>query len=72
METHGSIALPVALGAADDFQIFLVNFFIVDLMLPYEVILTWRESQVRMAPMARARTNSASWSEGYAHPRWLA
>jgi hypothetical protein len=29
METHGNIMLPIALGATDDFQTFLVNFFIV-------------------------------------------
>jgi hypothetical protein len=33
METHGSVMLPVALGAVDNFQTFLVNFFIVDPML---------------------------------------
>jgi hypothetical protein len=44
METHGSIMLPIALGIADDFQTFLVNFFIVDPMLPYEATLTWGES----------------------------
>jgi hypothetical protein len=49
METHGSIMLPVALGTADDFQTFLVNFFIVDPMLPYEATLTWGESQSAMA-----------------------
>jgi hypothetical protein len=41
METHGSIVLPVALVATDDFQPFLVNFLIVGPMLPYEAILTW-------------------------------
>jgi hypothetical protein len=35
METHRSVVLPVALGAADNFQAFLVNFFIVDPMLNY-------------------------------------
>jgi hypothetical protein len=30
METHGSIILFVALGVADNFQTFLINFFIVD------------------------------------------
>jgi hypothetical protein len=39
METHGSVMLPVALGAADDLQTFLVNYFIVELMLPYKTIL---------------------------------
>jgi hypothetical protein len=40
METQESVMLPIALGVADNFQTFLVNFFIVDLMLPYEAILT--------------------------------
>jgi hypothetical protein len=40
METHRSAMLPIALGATDDFQTFLVNFFIVDPMLPYEAINT--------------------------------
>jgi hypothetical protein len=44
METHESVVLPIALEAANNFQTFLVNFFIVDSMLPYEVILTWGES----------------------------
>jgi hypothetical protein len=52
MEIHGSIVLPIALGAANDFQTFLANFFIVDLMLPYEATLTWEESQAVMAPLS--------------------
>jgi hypothetical protein len=50
METHESVVLPIALGATDDFQIFLVNFFIVEPMLPYEAILTWGEQQTVVAP----------------------
>jgi hypothetical protein len=41
METHGSIVLPVALGADGDFQTFLINFLIDDPMLSYEAILSW-------------------------------
>jgi hypothetical protein len=40
METHESVVLPITLGAAGDFQTSLVNFLIVDPMLPYEAILT--------------------------------
>jgi hypothetical protein len=50
METHRNIVLTVALGADDDFQSFLANFFIVDPMLPYEVIHTRGESQAIVAP----------------------
>jgi hypothetical protein len=50
METHGSVIFPIALGTADDFQIFLINFFIVSTMLPYEVILTWGECQAAVLP----------------------
>jgi hypothetical protein len=41
MEIHGSIVLPIALRVTNDFQTFLVNLFIVDLMLHYEAIITW-------------------------------
>jgi hypothetical protein len=41
--------LSIALGTIDDFYTFLVIFFIVDPMLPYEAILTWGESQSMMA-----------------------
>jgi hypothetical protein len=53
METHGSIVLPISLGAADNFHTFLVNFFIVDTMLPYEAILTWgeRHAAVVLSPL---------------------
>jgi hypothetical protein len=43
MESHGSVVLPIALGADDNFQTFLINFFIVNPMLPCEAILTWGE-----------------------------
>jgi hypothetical protein len=45
----GDIMLSIALGTIDDFYTFLVIFFIVDPMLPYEAILTWGESQSMMA-----------------------
>jgi hypothetical protein len=50
METHRSVVLHIALGATDNFQTFLVNFFIVNPMLPYEAIPTWGESQVAVEP----------------------
>jgi hypothetical protein len=42
MEIYRRVVLPVALGTADNFQTFLDNFFTINLMLPYEAILTWR------------------------------
>jgi hypothetical protein len=62
METQGSVVVPVTLGVAKDFQTFLVNFFIVDPMLPYEAILTWGESQdamVSASPHQRSAPTSA-------------
>jgi hypothetical protein len=62
METQGSAVVPVTLGVAKDFQTFLVNFFIVDPMLPYEAILTWGESQdamVSVSPHQRSAPASA-------------
>jgi hypothetical protein len=50
METHRSIILPVSLGAIEDFQTFLVNFYIVGLMLPYEDIITSMECQAALVP----------------------
>jgi hypothetical protein len=52
MGTHESVLLPVALGAAEDFHTFLVNFFTVDPMLPYKAILTWGESQATMSSVS--------------------
>jgi hypothetical protein len=46
VETHGSIVLPVALRVTHDFQNFLVNFFIVGLMLPYAAIITWGRAKL--------------------------
>jgi hypothetical protein len=52
MENHRSIVLLVALKADEDFQTFLVNFFLVDPMFPYEAIFTWGESQAAMVPVS--------------------
>jgi hypothetical protein len=69
VETHSSIILPVAFGATEGFQTFLVNFFIVDLMLPYEAIITSTLCQVAqvLAPPHKSSalvpvTGSTTWS----------
>jgi hypothetical protein len=43
MKNHKNVVLPITHGATNNFQTFLVNFFIIGPMLPYEAILTWGE-----------------------------
>jgi hypothetical protein len=51
METPERVLVPDTLKTPNDFNTFLVNFFIVDPMLPYEAI-TWGESQAAIAPVS--------------------
>jgi hypothetical protein len=66
MKTHGSIVLPIVLGAADDFQTFLVNFFIVDPMFPYEAILTWGRGGE-----CRGNVPQVPWAANYGPKLWI-
>jgi hypothetical protein len=44
------VMLPIVLEATYDYQTFMVNFFIVDPMLPYRSILTLEEHQTEVVP----------------------
>jgi hypothetical protein len=69
METNGSIVLPIALGATEDFQTFLVNFLIVDPILPYEAILTWGEHQTAVVALTQCPLKFVClWVHGCHHP----
>jgi hypothetical protein len=53
------------LQVVGDFHTFLVNFFIVDPMLLYEIILTWEESQAVMVPSSPCWLLAPTLASGY-------
>jgi hypothetical protein len=69
VETHDNIVLPITFGVTEGFRTILINFFIVDLMLPYEAIITFVAYQVVQVPAPPGKSpalvpamGSSTWS----------